>query len=171
MMPLAAAALVLALAPGAAPQSSAGQQPCDAPAYRLLDFWVGSWDVHLSAEPGRKVGTNVIEKTLNGCAILEHWQDVLGGAGRSLFYFHRPDDAWKQVWVTDTGRVKEKRTVPAPAGAVRFQGVLRLDDGRQILDRTTLTPMSGDRVRQHIEQSTDEGATWTTTFDAIYAKR
>ena len=47
--------------------------------------------------PKRRVlAADYIEKTLNGCAILEHWQDVLGGAGRSLFYFHRADGAWNK---------------------------------------------------------------------------
>jgi hypothetical protein len=169
-MTVLAATLVLTMA---AFGSQAGvRASCEGPEYRLLDFWVGTWDVHLAGEPGKKVGANVIEKTLGGCAIFEHWDDVLGGAGKSLFYFHRADNVWKQVWVTDVGRVKEKHATELQAsGAVRFQGALRLDDGGRMLDRTTLIPLPDGRVRQHIEQSTDDGVTWVTTFDAVYTKR
>lgn len=144
---------------------------CDAPVYRQLDFWVGTWDVRLDGRD-TVVGTNIIEKTLDGCAILEHWTDVRGSRGKSLFYYHRTDQIWKQVWVTDIGRVKEKRMLPESTSAVvLFQGELRLDDGTRVLDRTTLTDMGDGRVRQRIAQSADGGATWNGGFDAIYTRR
>ena len=144
---------------------------CDAPVYRQLDFWVGTWDVRLDGRDN-VVGTNIIEKTLDGCAIFEHWTDVRGSSGKSLFYYHRADQVWKQVWVTDLGRVKEKRMLPESTSAVVvFQGELRLDDGTRLLDRTTLTDLGDGRVRQRIAQSADGGATWNGGFDAIYTPR
>ena len=41
-------------------------------------------------------------------------------------------------------------------------------DGSRIRSRMTLTPLEGGRVRQLIEQSSDEGATWTVWFDGTY---
>ena len=144
---------------------------CNAPVYRQLDFWVGTWDVRLDGRDAI-VGTNIIEKTLDGCAILEHWTDARGSRGKSLFYFHRADKVWKQVWVTDAGRVKEKRMLPESTSTVIvFQGELRLDDGARVLDRTTLTDLGDGRVRQRIAQSADGGATWDSGFDAIYTRR
>ena len=55
-----------------------------------------------------------------------------------------------------------------PDGAVRFQGTVVAADGTEYLDRTTLTPLDGGRVRQHIEVSADDGASWRTSFDAVY---
>ena len=164
------------LAFSAAAQAGGAQAPCAGPEYRLLDFWTGRWDVKLSPPEGqaqagsaKTLGTNIIEKTLGGCAVLEHWSDAAGGSGKSLFYYHPAERVWKQVWVTDIGRVKEKRAVAAPSpDAVRFQGELRADDGSRILDRTTLTRLPGGRVRQLIEQSVDDGRAWKPTFDAIY---
>ena len=152
--------------------TTAQEKPgCDAPMYRQLDFWVGTWDVRLDGRDA-VVGTNIIEKTLDGCAILEHWTDVRGSRGKSLFYFHRADQVWKQVWVTDLGRVKEKRMLTESTSAVVvFQGELRLADGTRVLDRTTLTDMGNGRVRQRIAQSADGGATWDSGFDAIYTRR
>ncbi|NIP57355.1 MAG: hypothetical protein GWM92_04115, partial [Gemmatimonadetes bacterium] len=44
--------------------------------FHRLDFWVGEWDVRVD---GRSVGSNRIEKILNGCALLEHWRAAGGG--------------------------------------------------------------------------------------------
>lgn len=142
----------------------------DVEAMHVLDFWVGEWEVRTEAGPA---GRNRIEKVLAGCALLEHWQGAGGSEGKSLFYFDHAAAEWKQVWVTDRsagpGGVKEKRLVEVlDGGALRFQGTVRLPDGREYLDRTTLTPLEGGRVRQVIAISTDGGATWQTRFDAVY---
>lgn len=145
-------------------------QACDGPAARLLDFWIGTWDVALP--DGTKAGTNRIEKVLSGCAVLEHWQGEAGGDGKSLFYFDAAHGSWKQVWMTDRATFKEKQSIERlPGGAVRFQGTLPRAGGGATLDRTTLTPLDDGRVRQQIEQSDDNGATWRTTFLGIYTRR
>ena len=66
------------------------------------------------------------------------------------------------------GGVKEKMQVEAPPGSVRFQGTIQRPDSDPYLDRTTLTPADDGSVRQHIEVSLDGGASWRSTFDAIY---
>jgi hypothetical protein len=151
-------------------QSASPESCVENDAFSALDFWIGEWTVHVADQ---QVGTNRIEKILNGCAVVEHWVDVGGGRGQSLFYYIPADDEWKQVWVTEqatvTGGVKEKRLVARLAdGSVRFQGEIALPQAGSYLDRTTLTPLPEGRVRQHIEVSRDGGATWTTTFDAEY---
>jgi len=77
--------------------TSQAQECRQAPRMHALDFWIGRWDV---SQGGQLVGTNTIESTLDGCAILEHWRDVEGGEGTSLFYFNPNEDLWKQVWIT-----------------------------------------------------------------------
>ena len=128
---------------------------------------VGDWQVFEGKE---LVGTNRIEKILKGCAILEHWKDIEGNEGKSLFYFDLSTRNWKQVWVTDSRGMKEKALRKInPDGSVRFQGEVMLRNGKKVLDRTTLFPEKNE-VRQLIEQSPDGGQTWRTTFDAIYKK-
>ena len=165
-LPVVIGAVVPTAAASASQALDAGA--CDTEPYHQLDFWVGSWDVRLA--DGRQVGTNVIEKALDGCAIFEHWRDVGGAEGKSLFYYHRVQKRWKQIWVTDSGPVKEKEMVEAPPGSVRFQGALPLAEGGSILDRTTLTPLPDGRVRQLIEQSSDGGTAWRTGFEGYYRK-
>lgn len=137
-----------------------------------LDFWVGDWNVYAG---GQQVGTNKIEKILNGCAILEHWTSGRGSKGKSLFYYDPVNKYWKQVWVTEhplrPGGTKEKQMVAEyENGGVRFQGQY-MRNGTLVLDRTTLTPISADSVRQHIQTSIDGGNTWSEGFNAIYVRK
>lgn len=141
----------------------------DSPRYHELDFWVGEWKVYVGDD---LAGHNRIEKTLEGCAIIENWSARDGGEGKSLFFVDY-DGHWAQIWVSQwamtPGGVKEKVMVTdPPAGSVRFQGVIRHPDAGSWLDRTTLTPLENGTVRQLIEISQDNGATWNPTFDAIY---
>jgi hypothetical protein len=140
--------------------------------YAALDFWVGDWTV---TEKGRAAGTNRITKALDGCALVEDWTAADGGKGMSLFFYQPAAAQWRQVWVTGRasapGGVKEKRLVARyPGGAVRFEGEIPLRDGRRYLDRTTLTPLALDSVRQLIEISENGGASWRPAFDAIYTR-
>jgi hypothetical protein len=164
------AVVALTLALCQAPQIAHAQEPCSAERFHRLDFWVGEWVVRAG---GSQVGTNRIVPILGGCAIEEHWTAANGSQGRSLFYFLPALDQWRQVWVTGDatrpGGVKEKREIErVPGGGLRFQGEIPLPGGGSYLDRTTLTPLEGERVRQLIEVSRDGGATWSVTFDAIY---
>lgn len=144
----------------------------DVPEFGALDFWVGAWDVLVA---GKKVRTNTIEKILDGCAIVERWRDVGGGEGQSLFYIEPATNTWKQVWVTSSalqrGGTKEKRLTEKLAdGALRFQGEIATQQSKY-LDRTTLIPLPGGRVRQVIEISIDGGVTWNAGFDGLYIRR
>ena len=152
-------------------ETATPERCADTPLYNLLDFWVGEWAVYSGDE---KVGENKIEKILSGCAVMEHWKGASGGEGKSLFFVDTNGN-WKQVWVTEwatnPGGVKEKTHVGTlPGEAIRFQGQLEHPDVGTYLDRTTLTPNENGSVRQLIEISKDAGATWKTTFEAIYSR-
>lgn len=136
----------------------------------LLDFWVGSWNVY---SEDQKIGTNKIEKILNGCAIIENWKSGRGNEGKSLFYYFPKDSVWKQVWVTENpfanGGVKEKAHVETlENGGTRFQGTVIANNGTVYLDRTTLNPLENGDVEQIIEISTDDGQTWREMFRGVY---
>lgn len=139
--------------------------PLPSAALAVLDFWLGHWSVR--SRDGEFAGTDHLERVLGGYAVLEHWRSVTGEEGKSLFYFDRSAGTWKQVWAIE-GYVKEKSLVLAEPGCVRFQGVAYVD-GATFPDRTTLTVLPGGEVGQLIEHSLDDGATWKTSFDAVYA--
>jgi hypothetical protein len=159
-----------ALLPGIAGAAT----PCsDVPRMHALDFWLGHWSVHSQDE---RVGDNLIERVLGGCAVTERWKDVRGREGLSLFYYDVSQDLWKQIWVTDDalrpGGLKEKleqKELTAP-GRMRFQGRYAGPSGATILDRTTLTSKADGSLHQLIEISTDEGRSWRPTFDSVHRR-
>jgi hypothetical protein len=154
----------------AAPRADCAAEP----RLHALDFWIGHWDVTAGGEPS---GTNDVEAILGGCAVTEHWLDVGGNAGLSLFWYDLNADVWKQVWVTPQallpGGAKEKaevRELTSPT-RIRFQGRYPgRAPGVAIDDRTTLTREAPDRLRQLIEVSKDGGKTWVAVFDAEYRR-
>lgn len=133
---------------------------------RVLDFWLGTWDVR--ARDGTWAGANVVERVLDGCAVLEHWRGAAGDEGKSLFYYDGSGPTWKQVWVA-RGCVKEKQLDVALLPEVRFTGTAYVQ-GLELPDRTTLTVLPDGGVGQLIEHSRDGGATWTASFDAVYRR-
>lgn len=166
-LPIAAVLIIGAAAPTPSPS-------CDAdPGFHTLDFWVGTWRVTVN---GKYDGTDVVTKILDGCAVTEDWRDAGGGKGKSLFYYDPFEKTWSQVWVTDEatirGGLKMKRLVAIyPDKGTRFQGVLPGPPGSKIvLDRTTLTPLDRNTVRQVIEISLDGGSTWRKAYDARYTR-
>ncbi len=135
------------------------------PAGHELDFWIGKWSVFVGNE---LAGNDVVEKSLNGFVITETWHGVGGDEGTSFFYYMPAKKQWKQVWVTGIGAYKEKLSSSVGSG-IRFSGIAYGPKGKQIADRTTLTPMSGGGVHQVIEQAKD-GKTWKVGFDAVYLR-
>ena len=164
----------LAASIGGAPASAADVPPrCEQRSeYQRLRFWLGHWEV---LEAGKPAGSNTITAVLGGCAIVENWTEPDGSEGKSWFFYEPVSARWKQVWITDQawqlGGTKEKTEIDPPsAGALRLQGLLVAPDGRRILDRTTLTQNADATVRQVIETSSDDGATWVSRWDATYRR-
>ena len=162
--------LCLVACAGRAPAPAAAYKPpvsCAAPEYHALDFWLGEWEV---TADGKVDGHNIISPILGGCAVREAWTDVDGHKGESLFFYDRSLARWKQVWVTTEGTWKEKTQIDAPEpGALRFQGLVPRMRGGVVLDRTTLSRLPDGRVRQRIEVSRDDGATWEA-WEGLYAR-
>ena len=168
-----AAVAVLPVSP-AEPPAAESPPPCRAgKSAKALDFWFGEWSVFNTR--GEHVGDNRIEPALKGCAVFEHWTDAEGKQGKSLFYYNAAKDEWRQTWVTEDTRrpigLKHMRLTEFTAdGGVRFELEAVLPDGRQLVDRTTMTPCDDGTVRQLIELSFDGGESWRTLFDAVYRK-
>lgn len=138
--------------------------------FQLLEFWVGQWDVYMGDQ---KIGTNHIQKVVDGCAIIENWTSGKGATGKSLFYYYPKEQRWKQVWVTENpfsnGGVKEKEHVKTlENGGTIFQGTVISAKGAEYLDRTTLNPLENGDVEQIIEISTDGGENWRQMFKGVY---
>jgi len=144
-------------------------KPClHKPEYRQFDFWAGEWDV--KNPQGQLVGTNSIQRVVDGCLLLENWTSTQGVTGKSVNFFNAETGKWRQTWVDNQGGVLELDG-EYKDGALRYTGVTADPDGRKTLERLTFFNLGPDRVRQLWEQSKDDGKTWVITFDGDYVRK
>ena len=142
--------------------------PCEYdPRFSEFDFWVGRWAVRDRA--GNPQGENRIEKAERGCVLVERWSGTTGGTGISMNYFDPAAGQWVQVWVSPTLQIDIRGGLED--GAMRLLGtVFYLHNDQRLPFRGTWTPQPDGVVRQHFEQSTDDGETWATWFDGYYPR-
>jgi hypothetical protein len=87
--------------------------------------------------------------------------------GKSINYYDPHANKWYQTWISASGDILryEGKLV---GGAMHFEGKGVNLDGSTELSRMTFTPLEDGEVRQFIERSTDNGATWSVFFDGTY---
>ncbi len=91
--------------------------------HKLLDFWLGDWNVYVGEN---LVGTNTTEETMKGCAVLKHWQSVDGGCGMSLFYV----DGQGRIFAEDNKSHLDRTTLTnLGTGDVRQLILASIDEG------------------------------------------
>lgn len=149
-------------------RSDLAVNPCKAsPEFRQFDFWIGEWEV--KAPQGQTAGTSSVQLILGQCIILENWTGASGVSGKSFNIFDRTDKKWHQTWVDDKG------TFTHYIGEFKDGKMAVVADttiaGKKTLAKMTFTKLPNGDVRQHGENSTDEGKTWTTSFDLTYSKK
>lgn len=148
-------------------QQAEGAARCTGAEYRQFDFWIGDWEV--TGPGGEVVGTNRIERIVDGCALSERWTGRAGSVGHSVNMFDRSTRTWHQTWVDNSGLLLQLDG-GLQGEAMVLSGTTRADDGAVTRQRISWEPSSDGTVRQHWETSTDDGRSWTTVFDGIYAK-
>ncbi|WP_264941176.1 hypothetical protein [Sphingomonas caeni] len=168
--PILTAAALLAALPAAAQAAAPAAPPCASPDHHAFDFWVGDWDV-TPFGGGPLVAHSKIESLYGGCAIRENWMPLKGSGGGSLSNFD--GGGWHQTWVDSSGaRVVFEGGYRDEAMVLtgNWRGVANGKDG---LVRMTYTRQPNGAVRQKGDVSTDNGATWSPSFDFLYtpAKR
>jgi hypothetical protein len=145
----------------------AASDPCAASEFRQFDFWAGRWDVKDGT--GKYAGRNDITIEERGCVLVERWKSASGGTGLSINYYDPKARQWTQQWVglgillTMKGGMRD--------GSMVLQGPLQyLADQRMTILRGTWTALPDGRLRQHFEESSDDGRTWTEWFDGYYTR-
>ncbi|MDI1241716.1 MAG: tetratricopeptide repeat protein [bacterium] len=140
--------------------------PCrNKPEFRQFDFWIGEW-LPKNVQ-GVTVGTSSIQLILSNCIIFENWETPVS-AGKSFNVFDVRDGKWHQTWVDNKGLMTHY-----VGGLVDGKMVLdseSVQNGVKTIGRMTYSKLDNGDVRQHGENSTDGGKTWTTTFDFIYVR-
>ena len=142
--------------------------PCASSEYHQFDFWLGDWEVRTL--DGKLAGWNVIQRDLGGCIVTESWTGARGARGRSLNLYDLADGHWHQTWVDSRGTLLQL-TGGLQDGDMVMSGESVDAKGAKVLNRITWHRVDEDHVRQHWQQSSDGGATWTDAFLGLYARR
>ena len=157
---------IIALMAMQAPPSPPPPPACTAAEHRQFDFWVGEWSVTPTGKE-QPVASSLIEKLYGGCAIRENWMPLKGAGGGSLNNY--VDGRWRQTWVDSSNSRVEFEGGLADGKMVLtgfWKGVN--GPGKDALIRMTYSKNADGSVRQHGEQSTDGGKSWSTNFDFTY---
>jgi|SRR5579862_820612 len=140
---------------------------CQAPEYHQFDFWLGDWEVQNPS--GKMVGHNLVTRELDGCLIVEHWNDAANkNLGSSFNYFDTRDKKWHQLYISNSGNAGD---FPAMAGEFH-DGKMQLttDSHDGPVSRWTWYVVSPGHVRQMAEQIQPDKS-WKITWDSIYVKK
>lgn len=164
-------ALILLLAPFVLDTAIAAEGPppaCESAEHRQFDFWLGDWTVVDPGNADKVLGTNQVTSELGRCVLHEHWTGAKGFRGESFNAWDGDRGVWHQSWVDQGG------------GLLVLEGGLSGDrmiltghhpvSGKPTTERITWTPQAGGTVRQLWETSTDDGKTWSVSFDGLYRK-
>ena len=168
--------------------STAAEEQCSATEHRQFDFWLGEWEIHArNRPPGAAewqdnetwVRTRVTA-ILDGCAIREESIDRVDGeevvVGTSVSAYNSHLRKWQQLWVDRQGAVWEY-----VGGMQDGEMALELEHRSSSGERQTpfeestrirmvFTVVGADRLEWRYEYSTDEGATWIATNEAVYTR-
>lgn len=142
--------------------------PCKAsPEFRQFDFWIGEWDV--KTPQGVAAGSSSVQLILGQCIIFENWTGAAGTSGKSFNIYDTNDKKWHQTWVDDKG------TFTHYIGGLQDGKMVIVADtiigGKKTLAKMSFSKLPNGDVRQFGENSTDDGKTWTTSFDLIYSRK
>ena len=155
---------ILGMLAAAAQQSAnppaAPAAPCAAPEFHQLDFWVGKWDVYPTGKD-KLVAHSLIE-SVYGCGIRENWMPLSNQPGGSLSVYVPAEKHWEQFWIDSGG------SRAFFIGGWDGKAMVITGKWGGPLVRMSYSKNEDGSVRQHGEQSTDDGKTWTPQFDFTY---
>jgi hypothetical protein len=153
-------AMLAGLLAGAAQAAAVPPPSCTAAEYHQLDFWVGRWDVYPTGAD-KLVAHSLIEPVY-GCGIRENWMPVGKAGGGSLSIYVPDEKHWEQFWIDSSG------TRAFFTGGWDGKAMVITGKWGGPLVRMSYSRNADGSVRQHGEQSTDEGKTWAPSFDFTY---
>jgi tetratricopeptide (TPR) repeat protein len=141
---------------------------CTSPEFRQFDYWLGEWDVEAN---GQKIARSSIQLILDECVIFENYEAARGYSGKSFSVFEKNEGKWQQCYV-DTGGGFHRWTDGHldESGSMTFRWDYTLQ-GQKTLNRMTYVKEGPDKVRQILEASTDDGKTWSQTYNGLYTRR
>ena len=135
---------------------------------RQLDYWLGDWSV---SSGGAADSTSRVDLELDGCLVVEHWDDGKGHSGQNLFAYSTGDQGWRGLFADNKGRVHVFVNGHVSDERAEFLGPSRGPNGEAVLNRIRLLRNNPHQLEQVWEKSTDDGKTWSTQFKLQYSAK
>jgi len=169
LVALLAAVLVGIFCPGESSARSPASSKCATGEYRQFDFWTGDWDAYGLDEGNKLVARARVDVILDGCALLEIYEQLDGLTGQSFSIYDASRGTWHQTWVTNRGKLLtlEGRF---QNGRMTLTGTDQSADGRSVLIRGVWKRAEGG-VRETAETSDDGGKSWKPLLDILFRPR
>lgn len=145
---------------------SAKTTPCVAPEHHKFDFWVGDWDTFDIDKPNDVIARNHVSQILDGCVLLEDYNQNDGHHGESFTIYDASRGVWHQSWVTNRGELLIAEGKFHDDELV-LSGTDQTQDGKGRQVRVTWKPVNGG-VRETSVTSIDGGKTWQQWFDITF---
>jgi hypothetical protein len=136
---------------------------------RQLHYWLGTWTV--TAPGSANVSVSKVSLSLDGCAVVENWDDGTGHQGKNIFAYSSDDHSWRGMFVDNEGRAHVFVDGKVVSGSAEFYGPSRGSNGEKVLNRVRIVRVASDRIEQTWAKSIDNGATWTTVFRGEYSRK
>ena len=165
--------LLVSLTASAQQKNGPQEKPCSSGNYRLLDFWVGDWNLSWPDSPGTPAGsgTNKIVRSLDNCVIQEMFEadKPVGLKGMSVSTFDKASGKWKQTWVDNTGSYLDFVGDVHDDSAI-FERDAKDQSGNPIKQRMVYKNFNKDQFDWSWERSEDNGATWKVMWPIHYQR-
>ena len=133
---------------------------------RFADFMVGAWRVR--TEHGLSVAKSEVELDLSGCLFVERIDGLLGFESLTFFHYDAVTDRWTRGSMDNLGNWQEMTgPVDHSGGPIVLTGVRRLF-GASVLVRLTIESVTATEMRQTLQTSANDGATWSRGVTLVY---
>lgn len=124
----------------------------------LLDFLLGQWKYQTGN--GALGGTMSITTYSNGYEVRDQWVSAGGHKATAYFSYDVKLKRWNYKWVDANGWMVKGHVSQIRDGIV-ISGTSKMSDGTVLTERQTIIKQSDSKVSQKIEQSVDNGQSWT----------
>lgn len=142
--------------------------PCGTKDHVMMDFWLGDWALTWG---NGKTGQNVVDKELNGCAIIENFDGTPGIPkyfGKSMSMFDSKAGKWKQVWADSQGGWLEF-TGEKVGDEIHFSRKYS-KNGKPMIQRMRFYNIDFRNFDWNWESSETNGQTWTVNWKIHYER-
>lgn len=136
------------------------------------DFWVGEWNATWKNADGTEVhGSNMIEKTLDGKVLQEHFNDPnTGFKGTSISVYNPRNKSWHQAWADNQGGYFN--FIGETDGEKRIFKTLPVEkNGKTIILRMVFYNITDTSMTWDWESSNDGGKTWNLNWQIEYTRK